>query len=130
MLSHTHLGVSDFSRAFAFYQCLMGELGFVLKFSDPAKPWAGWHQSDQERPLFLIGHAYDGNPVQPGNGQMLALLAQNRNIVDRCHARALAMGGKDEGGPALRTWYHASFYGAYVRDPDGNKLCICCHDPA
>ena len=130
MLSHVHLGVSDFSRAFTFYTCLMEELGFMLKFSEPAKPWAGWSQLGKERPLFLIGHAFDGNPVQPGNGQMLALLARNRTVVDRCHMKALAMGGKDEDRPALRIDYHANFYGAYVRDPDGNKLCICCHDPA
>jgi predicted lactoylglutathione lyase len=48
-------------------------------------------------------------------------------VVDRCHALALELGGRDEGAPALRPQYHASYYGAYFRDPDGNKLCVVCH---
>jgi catechol 2,3-dioxygenase-like lactoylglutathione lyase family enzyme len=130
MLSHTHLGVTDFPRAFAFYSILMEELGCVLKFTEPEKAWAGWMQPSVERPLFLIGHPVDGNPAQPGNGQMLALLARDRRTVDRCHAKALTFGCVDEGSPGLRPLYHPDFYGAYFRDLDGNKLCICCHGVA
>lgn len=130
MFSHTYLGVTDFPRAFAFYAGLMDEIGCVLKFLEPEKPWAGWMQPDVARPLFLIGHPFDGHPAQAGNGQMVALLARDRQTVDRCHAKALAVGGRDDGPPGLRPWYHPDFYGAYVRDPDGNKLCICCHGPA
>ena len=129
MLSHIHLGVTDFPRALAFYEGLMDELGFVLKFSDPDKPWAGWMKPDLARPLFLIGYPVDGGPAFPGNGQMTALLAPHRESVDRCHAKAIAMGAASEGSPALRLRYHSDFYGAYFRDPDGNKPCVCRHDP-
>ena len=58
---------------------------------------------------------------------MSALAADTRVLVDRCHALALELGGIDEGAPGLRTQYHPNFYGAYFRDLDGNKLCVCCH---
>jgi lactoylglutathione lyase len=60
---------------------------------------------------------------------MTAFLAAHRATVDRCHALALAHGGRCEGPPGLRPHYHADYYGAYFRDPDGNKLCVVCHTP-
>jgi catechol 2,3-dioxygenase-like lactoylglutathione lyase family enzyme len=130
MISHVHLGVTDFERAFAFYASLMERLGHKLKFSEPAKSWAGWMPANAARPLFLIGRPFDGGCATPGNGQMVALLAPNRDAVDACHAAAMANGATDEGPPGPRPHYHPNYYGAYFRDPDGNKLCICCHDPA
>ena len=129
MLSHVHIGVTDFPRAFTFYADLMGELGHALKFSEPDVSWAGWMQPGHPRPLLLIGHAFDGAPAEAGHGQMVALLAPDRASVDRCHAAAIARGGTDEGAPGLRPQYRPHYYGAYFRDPDGNKLCVCCHDP-
>ena len=129
MLSHVHIGVTDFPRAFAFYSALMGELRHSLKFVEPDVPWAGWMQPGRARPLVLIGRAFDGAAASPGNGQMVALLAPDRAAVDRCHAVALAWGGADEGAPGIRPQYHRDYYGGYFRDPDGNKLCVCCHDP-
>ena len=128
MLSHIFVGVTDFEAAFRFYDGLMGALGLRLKFSEPDRPWAGWVGPDAPRPLFLIGHPYDGAPASPGNGAMVALLAPSRASVDLAYARALARGGRCEGPPGLRPHYHANYYGAYFRDPDGNKLCVCCHD--
>ena len=59
-----------------------------------------------------------------------ALLAADRATVDAVHALALQHGGRCEGPPGLRPEYHASYYGAYFRDPEGNKLCVCCHGDA
>ena len=78
LLSHVHVGVSDFDRAFAFYSGVMDTLGFVLKFSKPEKSWAGWMEAGAARPLFLVGRPFDGDAAHPGNGQMVALLAPNR----------------------------------------------------
>jgi len=130
MISHVFIGVDDFERAFRFYSPIMQTLGFVLKFREPDYPWAGWMEPGAARPLFLVGRPWDGNAAQPGNGQMVALLAPSRDAVDAAYAAALAHGGTDEGAPGLRPHYHANYYGAYVRDPEGNKLCVCCHDPA
>jgi len=130
MISHIHVGITDFRRAVEFYSPLMKLLGHVLKFSEPEKSWAGWKPGDAERPLFLIGRPYDQKPATPGNGQMVALLAPSRQAVDDCHAAALAHGGVCEGAPGLRPQYHPNYYGAYFRDPDGNKLCVCCHAEA
>ena len=59
---------------------------------------------------------------------MIAFLAKTRSTVRAAHAFALANDGKDEGAPGLRTHYHPNYYGAYFRDPDGNKLCVACHE--
>jgi catechol 2,3-dioxygenase-like lactoylglutathione lyase family enzyme len=129
MLSHVFIGIIDFRRAFDFYSDVMLTLGLDLKFADPETASAGWKQTTADRPLFLIGRAYNGEPAMPGNGQMVALVARNRATVDHSHAVALAAGGMCEGPPGLRPRYHANYYGAYFRDPDGNKICVYCHEP-
>jgi predicted lactoylglutathione lyase len=70
---------------------------------------------------------FDGEEPSIGNGSMIALLASRRELVDACHKIALEQGGTDEGGPGLRPQYHPNYYGAYFRDLDGNKICICSH---
>lgn len=129
MLSHICIGTNDFSRAYTFYSALMRELALVEKFYDPQHPWAGWMASGAPRPLLVLGAPHDGLPAAPGNGQMTALLVSSRAQVDRCYQAALAQGAVCEGAPGLRPQYHADYYGAYFRDLDGNKLCVCCHDP-
>ena len=128
MFSHVFIGVGDFDRALAFYGPLMAALGMEQRFCDRSRPWAGWQVPGQARPLFLIGTPFDGQAHAPGNGQMTSFLAPGRAAVDRAHALALARGGASEGAPGLRPDYHADYYGAYFRDPDGNKLCVVCHD--
>ncbi|MBC3885757.1 VOC family protein [Undibacterium griseum] len=129
MISHIFIGVNDFPRAFGFYAAVLQELGLQLKFVDQDKPWAGWMRPEQPRPLLLIGAPYDHGSATAGNGQMTALLAEDRATVRRVYDRALAAGALCEGAPGLRAHYHEHYYGAYFRDPDGNKLCICCHQP-
>lgn len=130
MLSHVYIGITDFERAWSFYAPLMDTLGLQVRFCDPAKPWAAWVSEKAPRPLLVIGAAFNGQPATSGNGQMIALLAPDRASVDQAHALALASGGTCEGPPGLRPHYHPDYYGAYFRDPDDNKLCVCCHDPA
>jgi catechol 2,3-dioxygenase-like lactoylglutathione lyase family enzyme len=127
MLSHVHIGVNDFGRALAFYGPVLERLGLVQRFGEPGVPWAGWQAPGVARPLFLVGRPFDGQPATPGNGAMNALLAPDRAAVDAVHALALRHGGTCEGPPGLRPQYHANYYGAYFRDPEGNKLCVCCH---
>lgn len=129
MFSHIFVGVGDFDRALAFYTPLMDALGIELRFCDRERPWAGWQSHPGPRPLFLIGKPYDKCEPSAGNGQTVAFLAASRSLVDRAYALALANGGSSEGAPGLRPEYHSNYYGAYFRDPDGNKLCVACHAP-
>ena len=128
MFSHIFTSVSDFSRALAFYIPLMETLGQEQRFNDPVKPWAGWHSAGKTRPLFVICKPHNGEPHEPGNGQMVAFVAADRATVDNAYQLALANGGKCEGPPGLRSQYHANYYGAYFRDLDGNKICVVCHE--
>ena len=127
MFSHIFLGVSDFERAFGFYNAVLTGLGLDAHFRDRSRPWAGWQSAGEPRPLFLIGKPFDDKPPERGNGQMVAFLANTRALVDSAYETALAHGGTSEGAPGLRPEYHANYYGAYFRDPDGNKLCVACH---
>jgi lactoylglutathione lyase len=128
VFSHVFVGTADFERALRFYDPLMAALGLAPRFVDRDRPWAGWQRPGSARPLFLLGAPHDRHPHHPGNGQMVAVLASSRPVVRQAHAVALAHGGCCEGPPGLRPEYHPDYYGAYFRDPDGNKLCVACHD--
>ena len=130
MFSHVFVSVDDFDRAFRFYGAVMDSLGVGLRFCEREKPWAGWHSAGGSRPLFVICKPYDGLPHHPGNGQMVAFAAASRAVVRATHRIALENGGTCEGPPGLRPQYHENYYGAYFRDPDGNKICVVCHAPA
>ena len=129
MFSHVVVSVTDFERALAFYRGFMDCLGHEMRFCEPDLPWAGWQSAGGARPLFVIARPIDGQPHHPGNGQMTAFSADTREAVSRAHALALQRGGRCEGPPGLRPQYHAHYYGAYFRDPDGNKLAVACHTP-
>ncbi len=128
MFSHVHLGTGDLARAVRFYESVLSPLGLVLRRHDPAAGWAIWQAPGAARPLFIVGRPFDGGVASAGNGTMTAFLAPDPAAVDACHRLALAAGGTDEGAPGLRPHYHPHYYGAYFRDLDGNKLCVCCHE--
>lgn len=125
MLSHVTIGVADVERARVFYDPIFAALGWVPRFAEDR--WAGWQPPREDRPLFILTRPFDDGRASAGNGQMIALAAASRALVNRCYALAIALGGADEGAPGLRVQYHPAFYGAYFRDLDGNKLCVCCH---
>jgi len=127
LFSHITVGVNDFERALHFYRAVLGSLGLAERFCELDRPWAGW-QSAGGRPLFIITRPFDGAAASAGNGQMVAFQAANHQQVHCFYETALAVGGQCAGPPGLRPQYHARYYGAYVRDPDGNKLAIACHE--
>src|SRR5690606_18801078 len=127
MFSHIFVGVSDFDRALRFYDGLFAVLGIERRFYDTDMPWAGWCSIGGGRPYFAICKPFNGEPHEAGNGQMSAFLATTREQVRQAHAAALAAGGTSEGEPGLRPHYHPNYFGAYFHDPDGNKLCVVCH---
>lgn len=123
MFSHVTLGTNDPLAARRFYDAVLPLLGhrqlFVIGETTAYGELTG--------AKLFVGQPYDGGPAQPGNGPHLAFIAPDRETVDAFHAAALANGGSDEGPPGPRPHYHANYYGAYVRDPDGNKLQAVCH---
>jgi catechol 2,3-dioxygenase-like lactoylglutathione lyase family enzyme len=123
MFSHITLGSADIDRSRAFYEPVMATLGI----DQPFKREGGLIFGDLAGQKLFVGSPFDGGAPSPGNGPHAAFLAPDRAAVDAFHAAALANGGSDEGAPGLRPHYHANYYGAYVRDPDGNKLQAVCH---
>ena len=128
MYSHIFTSVSDFDRAYNFYSAVFNELGVEPRFYEPDKPWAGWNSYEGGRPSFVICKPFNGESQHPGNGQMIAFRALTRAVVRSAYETAISHGGTDEGPPGLRPHYHENYYGAYFRDPDGNKLCVVCHE--
>jgi len=123
MFSHMTLGTNDLDRARTFYEPVMATLGIAQPFSLPGTLVFGELAGAK---LFIVS-PFDGGTASHGNGTHAAFLAPNHTAVDAFHAAALAHGGSDEGAPGPRPQYHAHYYGAYVRDPDGNKLQAVCH---
>jgi catechol 2,3-dioxygenase-like lactoylglutathione lyase family enzyme len=126
MFSHVTLGTNDIDRALRFYEPVMAALGISQPF---ARQSPGFVFGDLAGQKLFVGTPFDGAPASHGNGEHVAFIAKDRATVDAFHAAALANGGSDDGAPGLRPHYHANYYGAYVRDPDGNKLQAVCHSP-
>jgi catechol 2,3-dioxygenase-like lactoylglutathione lyase family enzyme len=118
MLDHVGVNVSDFGRSRAFYEQALAPLGYEL-----VKEWDGAAAGfgPGGRPVFFIERR---DPVT--NATHVAFTADDRATVDGFHAAALAAGGRDNGAPGIR-WYHPTYYGAYVLDPDGNNIEAVSH---
>jgi predicted lactoylglutathione lyase len=120
MIGYVTLGTNDLPRAAAFYDALLAEVG-VKRLMDFGRGYA-WGSS-MGRPMLGIMKPYDGQPATVGNGVMVAIGVDSQEKVDRLYRKALELGGKDEGPAGPRG---GSFYAAYFRDLDGNKLnCFC-----
>ena len=117
MLSHVSLGTSDAARAAAFYDPVLAVLG-IRKICERD----GSVDYGTAKTVFSLERPSDGRPASVGNGVHVAFDAGTRAQVDEFHRVALAHGGTDAGAPGLRPEYDANYYGAFVRDPDGNKI--------
>lgn len=117
MIHHVSLGTNDVARARSFYDPIMRLLGLrLLQASGRA---ADYGVGDI---LFSLEVPVDGRPATVGNGVHVAFQAYDRAMVDEFHRLALELGGTSDGAPGLRPVYDAHYYGAFVRDPDGNKI--------
>jgi catechol 2,3-dioxygenase-like lactoylglutathione lyase family enzyme len=123
VFSHITLGSNDLARSRVFYDAVMKVLGHRLLFELPQ----GFCYGEPTGPKVFVVPPFDGKQARPGNGVHAAFKVESRATVDAFHAAALAHGGSDEGRPGLRPHYHPNYYGAYVRDPDGNKIQAVCH---
>ncbi|MGF1606841.1 MAG: VOC family protein [Rhodothalassiaceae bacterium] len=123
MIAYTTLGTNDLARSAAFYDALLGDLGAKRAMEiDRVILWA----AGAGQPLFAVAEPADGAPATVGNGTMVALSASDPAMVDKLHAKALALGAQDDGAPGPRTNQGLKFYAGYFRDPDGNKLNFFC----
>ena len=127
LFSHVTVGTNDLEHAKAFYDAVLEPLGGVQTFGSDVVAGYGLGQDGQT--VFWVVLPFDRQVATVGNGTHIAFNAGTRASVDAFHASALAKGGADEGPPGLRPHYHADYYGAYVRDLDGNKLQAVCHTP-
>jgi catechol 2,3-dioxygenase-like lactoylglutathione lyase family enzyme len=121
MLSHVSLGTNDAARAAAFYDPVLAVLG--IRKSDERD---GSIDYSAAMIGFSLEKPADGQPASVGNGVHVAFIAESRGQVDEFYRVALAHGGSDAGPPGLRPEYDANYYGAFVRDPDGNKIEAVC----
>ena len=120
MFSHVMIGTHNLMRAIAFYDAVLAPLG-IERIPSKYPTWAArWRPGETSK--FWVGRPYNGLPASWGNGGMVAFAAPSRTAVDAAYAAAIAAGGLDEGPPGLRASYAPDYYGAYVRDSDGNKV--------
>lgn len=129
-LDHVSIGVTDMKRAKAFYDAALAPLGVTPVMPvEIAGQLVGLGYGAAGKPDFWIGAPINGRPATAGNGVHIAFRAAARAHVDAFYQAAIGQGGVDDGGPGLRTHYHPNYYGAFVRDPDGNKVEAVCHAP-
>jgi len=130
MIGYATVGTNDIDRARAFYDTLLSELGARRILEFPQNGFTMYGVSF-DKPALAVTRPYDGGEARPGNGAMVALVVDSRGKVDSFYAKALELGGTDEGPPGLRgPEGDQAFYGAYFRDLDGNKFCVFRVGPA
>lgn len=117
MIHHVSVGTNDVARARRFYDAVLPIIGLTpFHGSETAVDYGSGHT------VFSIETPLDGQPASVGNGSHVAFSAEDRAMVDAFYEAALAHGGTSDGPPGVRREYDDHYYGAFVRDPDGNKI--------
>ncbi|MDX2238649.1 MAG: VOC family protein [Hyphomonadaceae bacterium] len=126
-IDHVSVGVTNMARSKAFYDAALAPLGMrpIMPVEINGKlVGVGYGETF---PSFWIQLPINGQPASMGNGVHIAFTAPSRAAVDAFYLAAIEQGGADDGQPGLRTEYHPDYYGAFVRDPDRNKVEACAH---
>lgn len=126
MFSHVTVGVQDLERAGHFYDVTLAPLGLKRRAVAPDRgpPALCWVADAAALPRSYVYIPRNGEPPTVGNGSMVAFLATSEVAVEAAYTAGLASGGTDEGMPGMRPHYGNGYFGAYLRDPDGNKIHI------
>jgi catechol 2,3-dioxygenase-like lactoylglutathione lyase family enzyme len=126
LIDHSGISVSNFGKAEAFYDAALKPLGASLMMMVPPEHTGGVKVGGYGRvkPDFWL---HEGPKQTPP--VHFAFTAETRAQVDAFYNAAMAAGGTDNGKPGLRPHYHEHYYGAFVRDPDGNNIEAVCHKP-
>ncbi len=120
MIGYVTVGSNDLEKAAKFYDELFEGIG-AKRFME-MESFIAW-ATDPAAPGFSIAKPFDGNPASVGNGVMVAFAVDSADKVDALYAKAMELGGTDEGAPGARS---DNFYAGYFRDLDGNKLNFFC----
>jgi catechol 2,3-dioxygenase-like lactoylglutathione lyase family enzyme len=122
ILDHVGINVSDYARSKAFYEKALAPLGITVAMEYGKA--AGFGRGP--KPDFWIGEGKTSfqteEQIRVITPVHVALVARSREEVDAFYAAAIAAGGQDHGKPGLRPEYHAGYYGAFVKDPDGHNV--------
>ena len=118
MIDHVSIAVRDLGKAESFYAAVLAPLG-MRKLREWPNAAIGFGKT---YPEFWINRRAALARVEEDSGVHICLRATDTRAVDDFHAAALKAGGTSDGAPGLRTEYHSSYYAAFVRDPDGNRI--------
>jgi catechol 2,3-dioxygenase-like lactoylglutathione lyase family enzyme len=122
MIGYVTIGAKDGEASGKFYDAFFGAFDHERKFADGG--WIGYGPKGSDTQNVFVCPPFDGKPATFGNGMMIAFDAKTKAAVDAAHAAGLKAGGSDEGAPGFRPADRQSWYGAYLRDPTGNKICV------
>lgn len=117
MIDHVSIAVADLKKSAAFYAAVLEPLGYTKIADRPASVGFG-----KKYPEFWLNARPGGTPASDDTGAHICLRAKSIDAVREFHARALANGGRDDGAPGPRKAEMTDYFGAFIRDPDGNKL--------
>ena len=120
MIGYVTIGTNNLAKATEFYDALFVTIGASRTFETDT--FVAWGKS-AHAPAMSVTKPFDGEPATVGNGVMVAIGLDSADKVDAFHAKALELGGSDEGAPGAR---FGNFYAGYFRDLDGNKLNAFC----
>jgi catechol 2,3-dioxygenase-like lactoylglutathione lyase family enzyme len=120
MFTHVMVGSNDMDRAQAFYAAVLSALGYEMRELAGRVFFVGDHG------VFAVGRPINGAPATFANGGTIGFAAKTNDQVDAFYAAGLASGGACEGPPGPRQNARGFAYAAYLRDPDGNKICAIC----
>ncbi len=121
MFTHIMVGANDVEKSRAFYDNALGAIGIA-----PAAPGDRLFYGTPDGGAFGVGRPANGEQATFANGGTIGFRAKDKAEVDAFHAAGLANHGSDEGAPGVRGNAPGKAYGAYLRDPDGNKICAFC----
>ena len=119
MLAYVTLGSNNIDKALEFYDAFMPSVGAKRIFDNGRLYFYG---NAPGQAMFAIGGTFDGETATNGNGVMPAIACESQEGVDKAYAKAIELGAVSDGEPGQRM---PTFYGAYFRDPDGHKICVC-----
>lgn len=118
ILSHVSVGTNDYKKAKQFYTELLGSVGFKVVEDLEEYKAIGF---GKQFPEFWVGEP-EKDAATPGNGVHVSFLVDGNEQVDVFYNKALELGATDNGAPGPRPHYGPGYYGAFVIDPDGNKI--------